>query len=140
MYVIIPNIILAIKSYTKNVVKSILLACTKNADTAIYMPNFCLSLFSGVCSLGLNINIMAINNNELNKKVSVPFKPKLIVVPIKTAIYNILTGILLLHAAANIASPNGVSSLSNPTIETKKDMAYKTISFIFKSFLKSIFL
>ena len=120
MYVIIPNIMLSIKSYTKNIVKNILLACTTNAAIAIYMPNFCLSLFSGVCILGLNVNIITINNNELIKNANNPFIPKTIVVPIITAIYRIPTGILLLQVAAKIASPNGANSLLKPTIDTKK--------------------
>ena len=121
-------------------VKNILLACTANVDIAMYIPNFCLSFFSGSCILGLKIKIIAINNSELIKNDNTPFTPKPIPVPISTAMYRIPTGILLLHAAAKIASPNGASSSLNPTIETKNAMAYKTISFILKRFFISIFL
>ena len=96
---------LTIKSYTKKIEKNILLACTKNAAIPTYIPNFCFSFLSGSCILGLKISIITTNNSELIRKDNTPFIPVPIAVPSNTAIYNIPTGILLLQAAANIASP-----------------------------------
>ena len=104
------NIILAIKSYTKNIVKNILLTCTINTDIAMYKPKFRFSFLSKLFIFGLNIKIMATNSSEVIKKNSNPFIPKPISVPSAIAIYKIPAGILLLHAAANMASPNGANS------------------------------
>ena len=134
MYVIIASIILTIKSYIKNIEKNILLACTANVAIARYIPNFCISFLSFSFILGLKISIIAININDVIKKLNTPLTPKPINVPTSIKIYKIPIGILLLHAVAKIASPKGASSLSIPTIETKKAIAYKTISLILINF------
>ena len=107
---------------SKNMVKNILLAWTANAEIAIYIPSFCFSFLCVSWIDCLNINIIAINNNELIRNVNIPFIPKPIAVPTNTATYNIPTGILLLQAAANMASPNGANSPLKLTIDINELM------------------
>ena len=111
------------KSYNKKPLISIFTICTANIDITTNAP-ICIFSFLSSSSIGLNIRIIAIIIKDIIKKLSPSPNPKPTIVPTNVAISIKLAGILLLQAAAKIASPNGANFELKLTVDIKKDNIY----------------